>query len=91
MSDAKRSEMLDILGILPVPETLVDLASVQVISVASLTDWMQNRSEPVDNSPLLCPHDKLCPSLVRSCKYVTAEGVSTSGLLLIQHKLLYQF
>ncbi|KAL1465183.1 hypothetical protein WDU94_004773 [Cyamophila willieti] len=74
--------MLDILQILPVPAgdpesgESIDLATVQVISVASLTSFLQNRSELIDNAPLLCPHQKLNPSLVKSCKYVTAKGAA---------------
>uniref|UniRef100_A0A8D8YKT5 Ubiquitin carboxyl-terminal hydrolase 48 n=1 Tax=Cacopsylla melanoneura TaxID=428564 RepID=A0A8D8YKT5_9HEMI len=82
VSYAKRSEMLDILQLLPVSagdtesREPIDLATVQVISVASLTSFLQNRLEPIDNAPLLCPHQKLNPSLVRSCKYVTAKGAA---------------
>ncbi|KAI5753412.1 hypothetical protein M8J77_000039 [Diaphorina citri] len=72
--------MIDILKILPVqsenPENVVNLATVQVISVASLTSFLQNKSEPVDNTPLLCPHQKLSPSMVRSCKYISTEGAA---------------
>lgn len=50
----------------------------EVISVKWLSLWLANSKEefePVNNSPLLCSHNRLNPDLVSNAKYITTAAV----------------
>lgn len=52
----------------------------EVISVKWLNLWLANSKEefePVDNSPLLCSHNRLNPDLVSNAKYITTAAADT--------------
>nr|XP_024214128.1 ubiquitin carboxyl-terminal hydrolase 48-like isoform X2 [Halyomorpha halys] len=52
----------------------------EAISVKWLSLWLTNSKEdfePVDNSPLLCSHNRLNPDLVSNAKYITTAAADS--------------
>lgn len=61
-----------------------DLDEIDVLPVDWLISWLDNKREvrhQIDNTKLLCRHDRLDPTAVTSAKYVSRDSVITFALL----------
>lgn len=80
---ARQQEMAKLYNMLPVIED----GPYEFITADWLVKWLSGEDvQPVDNSPIVCPHGKLNPTSLPQTKCISA--VAVSGLEIYETSLL---